>query len=276
MLRIGDYNTLKVVKHVDFGVYLDGGEFGEILMPKKYVPEDIKNDDEIEVFIYPDSEDRLVATTEKPYAKVNEFAYLKVKEVNRFGAFLEWGILKNLLVPFREQKIDMLQGRSYVVYIYKDDKSNRLAATAKINKHLSTETPVYTTNDEVSILLFGETEIGYKAVVDNQYTGLLYSNEIYQEVRIGDKLTAYVRKVREDGKIDLMLQKSGFEQIDSVSEHILQLLKEEDGFIAVTDNSTPEEIKDLFGISKKSFKKAVGTLYKKRLITIEEKGIKLL
>lgn len=276
MLRIGDYNTLKVVKHVDFGVYLDGGEFGEILMPKKYVPEDIKNDDEIEVFVYPDSEDRLVATTEKPYAKVNEFAYLKVKEVNRFGAFLEWGILKNLLVPFREQKIDMLQGRSYVVYIYKDDKSNRLAATAKITKHLSTETPVYTTNDEVSILLFGETEIGYKAVVDNQYTGLLYSNEIYQEVRIGDKLTAYVRKVREDGKIDLMLQKSGFEQIDSVSTHILEILKEEDGFIAVTDNSTPEEIKDMFGISKKNFKKAIGTLYKKRLIAIEEKGIKLL
>lgn len=276
MLRIGDYNTLKVVKHVDFGVYLDGGEYGEILMPKKYVPEDIKNDDEIEVFIYPDSEDRLVATTEKPYAKVNEFAYLKVKEVNRFGAFLEWGILKNLLVPFREQKIDMLQGRSYVVYIYQDEKSNRLAATAKITKHLSTEIPVYQTNDEVSILLFGETEIGYKAVVDNQYTGLLYSNEIYREVRIGDKLTAYVRKVREDGKIDLMLQKSGFEQIDSVSEHILHILKEEDGFIAVTDNSAPEDIKDLFGISKKSFKKAVGTLYKKRLISIEEKGIKLL
>ncbi len=276
MLRVGDYNTLRVVKHVDFGVYLDGGEYGEILMPKKYVPDHIKNDDEIEVFIYPDSEDRLVATTEKPYAKVNEFAYLKVKEVNRFGAFLEWGILKNLLVPFREQKVDMLQGRSYVVYIYKDEKSNRLAATAKINKYLSTKTPVYNTNDEVRILLFGETEIGYKAVVDNRYTGLLYSNEIYKDVRIGDTLTAYVKKVREDGKIDLMLQKSGFEQIDSVSLHILQLLKEEDGFIAVTDNSTPEEIKDLFGISKKSFKKAIGTLYKKRLITIEEKGIRLL
>jgi predicted RNA-binding protein (virulence factor B family) len=195
MLTVGDYNTLRVVKHVDFGIYLDGGEYGEILMPKKYVPENVKVDEEIEVFIYPDSEDRLVATTEKPYATVNEFAYLKVKEVNRFGAFLEWGILKNLLVPFREQKIDMMQDRSYIVYIYKDEKSNRLAASAKINKYLSSETPVYDTNDEVEILIYGETEIGYKAVVDNQFSGLLYSNEIYKNVKIGDKLSAFVKKV---------------------------------------------------------------------------------
>jgi predicted RNA-binding protein (virulence factor B family) len=275
MLTVGDYNTLRVVKHVDFGIYLDGGEYGEILMPKKYVPENVKVDEEIEVFIYPDSEDRLVATTEKPYATVNEFAYLKVKEVNRFGAFLEWGILKNLLVPFREQKIDMMQDRSYIVYIYKDEKSNRLAASAKINKYLSSETPVYDTNDEVEILIYGETEIGYKAVVDNQFSGLLYSNEIYKNVKIGDKLSAFVKKVREDGKIDLMLQRSGYEQIDTVSNDILRILKKEGGFIAVTDNSSPETVKEVFGISKKSFKKAVGTLYKQRLIKIEETGLRL-
>ncbi len=276
MIEIGSYNQLRVVKLLDFGVYLDGGDAGEILMPKKYVPAHTKPDDMVNVFVYPDSEDRLVATTEVPLAKVNEFAYLKVKEVNKFGAFLEWGILKNLLVPFREQKTDMIQGYSYIVYIFKDIKTNRLAASAKINKYFSNEKPEYNINDEVNILILGETDLGFKAITDNKFSGLLYKSEIFKKIQKGDKLSAFVKKVREDGKIDLMLQKSGFEQIDNVSNEILQIIKKKGGFIAVNDNSSPETIKDLFGISKKSFKKAVGLLYKQHIIIIDEQGIKLI
>ncbi len=275
MVRIGDYNTLKVVKEVDFGVYLDGGESGEILMPLKYVPEGTKPDDEIEVFVYSDSEDRLIATAETPFAKVNEFACLKVKAVNKFGAFLDWGILKDLLVPFREQKTDMEEGKFYVVFIYLDEKTNRLAASAKISKFLSSEIPPYNINDEVKILIESKTDIGYKAIADNKYRGLLYENEVFKDIKKGDILTAYIKKIRLDGKIDLALQKPGYEQIDAVSANILQILKDNNGFIAANDKSSPEMIKSLFKISKKSFKKAVGYLYKQRLITFYEDGIKL-
>lgn len=275
MIKIGDYNTLKVVKEVDFGIYLDGGEEGEILMPSKYVPEGTKPDDEIEAFIYSDSEDRLIATTEKPFAKVNEFALLKVKAVNKFGAFLDWGILKDLLVPFREQKADMIEGYSYIVYIYLDEKTNRLAASAKINKFLKTETPAYEINDKVNILIESKTDIGYKAIIENEYSGLLYENEVFKNIKKGDRLKAFVKKIRDDDKIDLALQKSGYDQIDGISETILQILKDNKGFVAANDKSSPEMIKSLFGISKKSFKKAIGSLYKQRLISFKDDGIKL-
>lgn len=275
MIKIGDYNTLQVVKEVDFGIYLDGGEEGEILMPSKYVPEGTKPDDEIEAFIYSDSEDRLIATTEKPFAKVNEFALLKVKAVNKFGAFLDWGILKDLLVPFREQKADMIEGYSYIVYIYLDEKTKRLAASAKINKFLNTETPAYQINDKVNILIESKTDIGYKAIIENEYSGLLYENEVFKNIKKGDRLKAFVKKIRDDDKIDLALQKSGYDQIDGISETILQILKDNKGFVAANDKSSPEMIKSLFGISKKSFKKAIGSLYKQRLISFNDDGIKL-
>ncbi len=275
MVKIGDYNTLRVVKEVDFGIYLDGGEDGEILMPSKYVPEGTKPEDEIDMFIYSDSEDRLIATTETPLAKVNEFAHLKVKAVNKFGAFLDWGILKDLLVPFREQKSDMIEGYSYIVYIYLDEKTNRLAASAKINKFLNPEIPTYEINDEVSILIESKTDIGFKAIIENEYAGLLYENEVFKNIKKGDRLKAYIKKIRDDGKIDLVLQKSGYEQIDGISELILQTLKENKGFIAVNDKSSPEMIKSLFNISKKSFKKAIGSLYKQRLIDFKDDGIAL-
>ena len=276
MIKIGDYNTLRVVKEVDFGIYLDGGEEGEILMPEKYVPEGTKPDDEIEVFIYSDSEDRLIATKETPLAKVNEFACLKVKAVNKFGAFLDWGILKDLLVPFREQKADMIEGYSYVVFIYLDEKTNRLAASAKLNKFLSSEIPPYQENDEVQILIESKTDIGYKAIIENKFGGLLYENEVFKTLRKGDKLNAFIKKIRDDGKIDLALQKSGYEQIDGISENILKILKGNSGFVAANDKSSPEMIKSLFGISKKSFKKAVGSLYKQRLISFKDDGIVLI
>ncbi|NPA44848.1 MAG: GntR family transcriptional regulator [Chlorobi bacterium] len=275
MIEIGNYNKLRVVKELDFGIYLDGGDAGEILMPKKYVPKNIKTDDEIEVFIYSDTEDRLIATTETPIAKVNEFAHLKVNEVNKYGAFLEWGIIKELLVPFREQKVNMEKGFSYIVYIYLDEDTNRLVASAKVNKFLSKETPPYEVNDEVKILIQRKTEIGYMAIIENKFGGLLYKNEVFKDIEIGDKLTAFVKKVRPDGKIDLALQKAGYEQIDSVAKNILKIIKDNDGFIGATDKSSPELIKAIFNISKKSFKKAVGALYKQRLIVIEEDGISL-
>jgi len=275
MIEIGKYNTLRVVKKVDFGIYLDGGEDGEILMPAKYVPKGTKPDDEIEVFIYSDTEDRPIASSETPFALVNEFAYLKVKAVNKFGAFLDWGILKDLLVPFREQKADMVEGYSYVVYIYLDEKTNRLAASAKVNKFLSKEIPPYEVNDEVNILIQRKTEIGYMAIIDNKFGGLLYKNEVFKDIEPGDKLKAFVKKIREDGKIDLALQKSGYEQIDGISENILQIIKDNGGFVGVTDKSSPELIKALFNISKKSFKKAIGKLYKQRIISIDNEGISI-
>jgi len=243
MLKIGNYNTLKVVKEVDFGIYLDGGEEGEILMPLKYVPKGVEPEDEIEVFIYSDTEDRLIATTETPLAKVNEFAHLKVNAVNKYGAFLEWGIIKELLVPFREQKVDMEKDFSYIVYIYLDQETNRLVASAKVNKFLSKETPPYEVNDEVNILIQRKT---------------------------------FVKKVRTDGKIDLALQKSGYAEIDSVSQKILKIIEDNDGFIGATDKSSPDLIKAIFNVSKKSFKKAVGSLYKQRLITIDKDGISII
>jgi predicted RNA-binding protein (virulence factor B family) len=275
MIEIGKYNKLRVVKEVDFGIYLDGGDAGEILMPKKYVPENTQIDDIIEVFIYSDTEDRPIATSETPLALVNEFAYLKVKEVNKFGAFLEWGILKELLVPFREQKADMIEGYSYIVYIYLDEQTNRLAASAKINKYMSDETPDYEINSEVNILIQAQTEIGFKAIIENKHWGLLYHNEVFINIEKGDKLTAYVKQIRDDGKIDLIIQKPGYDQIDGISQKILETLKNNKGFIAANDNSSPDVINALFGISKKTFKKAVGSLYKKRLITIENEGIRL-
>ncbi len=276
MVKLGDYNTLHVVKEVDFGIYLDGGEEGEILMPTKYVPAGTKPDDKIEAFIYSDSEDRLIATTETPFAKVNEFACLKVKAVNKFGAFLDWGILKDLLVPFREQKSDMIEGQYHIVYIYVDEKTRRLAASAKINKFLSSEIPPYQINDEVMILIQSKTDIGYKAIIDNKFSGLLYENEVFTNLKKGDKIPAFIKKIRDDEKIDLTLQKAGYEQIDGISEKVLQLLKENKGFIAANDKSSPEMIKTLFNISKKSFKKAVGSLYKKHLIEFKNDGIKLI
>lgn len=275
MIEIGNYNKLRVVKELDFGIYLDGGEAGEILMPKKYVPKGTKTDDIIEVFIYSDSEDRPIATTETPVAKVKEFANLKVKAVNKFGAFLDWGILKDLLVPFREQKTDMIEGYSYIVYIYLDEKTNRLAASAKIDKFLNKEKPPYAVNDEVKILIQSKTDIGYKAIIENEFGGLLYKNEVFKDIEKGDRLKAFVKKIREDGKIDLALQKSGYEQIDKISKNILQILKENNGFVGVTDKSSPELIKALFNISKKSFKKAVGTLYRQRIIIIDKEGISI-
>ncbi|HBF89478.1 MAG TPA: GntR family transcriptional regulator [Bacteroidales bacterium] len=274
-MEIGKYNKLRVVKEVDFGIYLDGGSYGEILMPKRYVPKDCKPDDEIEVFIYLDSEDRFIATSEKPYGIVGEFALLKVASINRVGAFLNWGLPKDLLVPFKEQKAKMEEDKSYVVYIYVDTVTQRIAASSNLDKFLDNTPPEYEENQEVDLLISNPTEIGYKVIINNLHWGMLYKNEVFQKLRRGQKIKGFIKKVREDEKIDVCLQKPGFEKIDTLTDTILQKLNEYGGFIIVNDKSSSEEIYELFGTSKKTFKKSVGALYKKRLISIEEKGIRL-
>ncbi len=276
MAEIGKYNILKVVKDLDFGLYLDGGEeLGEILLPRRYVPVNCTVDDELEVFIYLDSEDRLIATTEMPDAIVGEFACLTAVEVGKVGAFLDWGLPKDLLVPFREQKVDIEKGKNYVVYVYLDDESRRIAATSKIEKYLDNLPPEYEEGQEVDLMIYGESDLGYKAIVNNTHTGILYANEVFRKLNRGEKVKGYIKKVREDDKIDLMLDKPGYKKVDSIAQSILDKLNDLNGFLDLTDKSPADEISRRLGISKKNFKKAVGSLYKQRMITIEDKGIRL-
>ena len=274
-IELGDYNELEVVKFVDFGLYLDGGEEGEILLPLRYVPENVKEKDILRVFIYLDNEERLVATTLEPYIKIGEFASLKVSWVNRFGAFLDWGLMKDLFVPFREQKMKMEQGKEYFVHCYIDEESYRIVASAKIEHFLSKEIPTYQDGDSVNIVIWQKTDLGFKAVIENKYSGLIYANEVFQPIHSGMKMEAYVKHVREDGKIDLELQREGFKKVDDFSESLLHYIKEHNGSITINDKTDAEEIYSEFGVSKKTFKKAVGDLYKKKLIVLCKDGIHL-
>ncbi len=276
MLQIGKFNTLKLVKTVDFGVYLDGGEKGEILLPRKFVPELLNTEeDEISVFVYYDSEDRLIATTQRPLVQVGEFARLQVKSVTRVGAFLDWGIeAKDLLVPFREQSVEMQEGRYYLVYVYLDFATGRIAASAKLDKYLDNVPPEYTPNQEVDILVAQETQLGYKVIINNLHWGMIYHNEIFRPIASGDRMKAYIKQVREDEKIDVALQLAGYDRIDPLSEMILTKLNEAGGRLPLSDKSPAEEIARYFQCSKKSFKKAIGALYKARRIVIEENSIR--
>jgi predicted RNA-binding protein (virulence factor B family) len=277
MLQIGKTNELRIVKHVDFGIYLDGGEeHGEILMPKRYVPDGAAVDNTIEVFIYRDSEDRLIATNETPLAQVDEFRFLTVKSINRFGAFLDWGLPKDLLVPFREQKSKMQEGRSYLVHVYLDQESQRIVASAKLNKFLDNVMPEYEVGEEVNLLVAEQTDLGYKVIIENKHWGMVYKNEVFQPIQPGDSVKGYVKQIRDDDKIDISLQKSGYEQIDAISQGILEKLKESGGYLAVTDKSPADFIYHLFGISKKNYKKAIGFLYRNKLIVLEKEGIRSL
>jgi hypothetical protein len=276
MTQIGKYNRLRVVRETPNGLYLDGDELGEILMPQKFVNDEIRTTGEAEVFVYNDSEDRLVATTEKPRAKVGEFACLSVNSVTRIGAFLDWGLPKDLLVPFSEQLVKMHEGKSYWVFIYLDLLTNRIAASAKLQKFLDNTPPDYKSGDEVDIVILEETDRGYRAMINREHTGMIYKNQVFRPLTIGMETKAYIQKVRDDEKIDLYLEKPGYEKVDAISAKILDELKASGGFLAVSDKSSPEMIKSLFGISKKNFKKAVGALYKKRYIRFESDGIRLL
>lgn len=274
-IKLGKFNTLDVVKEVEFGMYLDGGEDGEILLPKRYVPDDCAIGQSLDVFIYLDNEERLVATTLNPLIQVGQFAYIRVAWVNEYGAFLEWGLMKDLFVPFREQKQKMQMGEKYIVYAYLDEESYRIVASAKIERFLSKEKALYAEGDEIDALIWQKTDLGFKVIVNNEYGGLLYDSEIFTPLHTGMRVKAYIKQVREDGKIDLVLQKGGFEKIDDFSEVLLQYIKDEGGRIMLNDKSPAEEIYEAFGVSKKTFKKSVGDLYKRHLIVLADDSISL-
>lgn len=267
-------------------MYLEGGGYeGKILLPERYVPEDLQIGDEIEVFLYLDNEERLVATTLEPKAMVGEFAYLEVAWVNEYGAFLDWGLMKDLFCPFREQKRRMEKGRSYIVHVHIDEDSYRIMASAKVEKFLIRTTPdsdgtpgepiPYKPDDEVDLLIWQKTDLGFKVIIDNAYAGLLYDTQIFRNIHTGDKMKGYISNVRKDGKIDVKLQKTGHVHTTDFAEQLLRYLQTQGGRCRLGDKSDAEEIKEQFGVSKRTYKQAIGDLYKRRLITITENGIEL-
>lgn len=275
MATVGRYNTLKVLRETSSGYFLDGEELGDILLPGKYARHGMQEGEEIEVFLYFDSEDRLIATTEEPYCEVGEFALLEIVEVNAVGAFLNWGLQKDLLVPFREQKVKMEPGSWHIVYVYLDEQTNRIAASAKVDKFLDKEPAPYKPGDEVELFIYGPCPLGYNAIINNSHWGMLYSGEVFQPLNRGEHITGYINKVREDRKIDLSLYPAGYKKASTSAELIIEYLKRKKGFMTLTDKSPADEIYETFGISKKNFKMAIGSLYKNRVIEIGQNGIRL-
>ncbi len=275
MLSIGKINTLKVVKKQGADIYLDNGISAKVLLADKKAPENCELGDSLEVFVYADSEGHLAATTKKPLALVDEIAWLKVVSLNYTGAFLDWGLPKDLLVPFSEQHHEMEVGRSYLVKVFLDDK-NRLAATTKIDRFIEDTAEELEAGQKIAAIIADKTDLGVKAIINNQYWGMLYHNELYQPVRKGQTVEAYIKQIREDGKIDLVLQQPGYGKVLTLTDKILQKLEQNNGELNLSDKSPPEAIYATFGVSKKVYKQAIGSLYKQKLITIDDKvGIKL-
>lgn len=276
-ILLGQKNTLKALWRVDFGMYLEGDEEGKILLPERYVPEDLEVGDEIEVFVYLDNEERLVATTLEPKAMVGDFAYLEVAWVNEYGAFLNWGLMKDLFCPFREQKKRMVLGNSYIVHVHLDEESYRIMASAKVEHYLETlpSPSPYNVGDKVNALIWQKTELGFKAIIDNRYQALIYDSQVFRNLHTGDKVEAYISNIRPDGKIDISLQQSGRQHTEDFAEYLLRYLQYRGGRCRLGDKSSAEEIKEQFQVSKKTYKRAIGDLYKRRLIIITDEGIEL-
>jgi hypothetical protein len=275
MAEIGKTNRLEILRATDSGLVLNGANLGEILMPNRYVSGNRKPGDIIEVFLMLDSEDRLTATNLRPYAMVGEFACLRVVSVTRIGAFLDWGLPKDLFVPFREQKTELREGQSTVVRIYLDEPSGRIAASSKLDQFLDRTPANCKTGKKVRLMICDRTDLGYKAIVNGRHWGVLFYNDVFQPLERGQKIDGFIKQLRPDGKIDLCLHKPGFEKVTDLTEVILNHIKAQGGFMPVTDKSPPAEIYNLFGVSKKTYKMAIGALYKKRLITFENNGTKL-
>jgi predicted RNA-binding protein (virulence factor B family) len=277
MAEIGKFNKLTILEVVDHGLYLDGGALGSILMPQRYVTADMLVGGTVEVFIYCDSEDRLVATTETPKGQIGEFAYLEVIEVKpNVGAFLDWGLSKDLLLPYREQGNFLIkEGDGLVVAIYLDEHTNRIVASARLYRHICPEPPQYEPNDAVDVLIYGDSPLGYKAIVDKKHRGLLYHSETHDKLEEGDRFTGYVKKVHSGGKIDLRRDPAGYKRVESLAERIYQQIKDAGGQLPFNDKSSPESIRKTFNTSKKAFKQSIGALYKQRLICITDEGIEL-
>lgn len=274
MITIGQTHKLKIAKACDMGMYLDAENLGEVLLPRKYVPENAKQGDSIYVFIYQDSKNRIVATTQTPKAKVGEFAWLKVTEASIYGAFLDWGLDKDLLVPFGEQYKPMEVGHFYIVRVYLDKINTRITASSKIDKFLDNEPPEYEPQQSVDLLIANTTDLGYKAIINHSHWGVLYKTEVFQTLSYGQYKKGFIQRLRPDGKIDLSLQ-GGQETRDKYGKIILNYLQNQNGFAPVHDKSSPKEIADLFGMSKGAFKKAIGSLFKQGEITISKEGIRL-
>ncbi len=275
MLSIGKTARLEIIKEVDFGVYLDGGEFGEILLPKRYVPSESKLDDWLDIFLYMDSEDIIIATTEKPFAEVGECAHLRVVDTNSIGAFMDWGLAKDLLVPFREQKIPMEKGKAYTVYIF-EDKSGRICASSKLDHFLSERAEGhFQYNQPVDLLLCSRSPLGCKAVIDNTHLGLIHKNDMLADIQVGYRVIGYIKDVRPDDAIDLVMQRQGGEMQDKLLQEILADLELFSGVSDLTDKSAPEDIFERYQVSKGNYKKALGQLYKDNKIILQKDKITL-
>jgi uncharacterized protein len=275
-INIGRMNRLEVVKQVEFGVYLDGEHLNTILLPKRYVPEGCQLGDWLDVFLYMDSEDLLIATTIKPKAQVGECAYLKVTDVNQAGAFLDWGLPKDLLVPYNEQHKPMELGRSYVVHIFRDPYTDRIVASSKLNRHLSEKNLYFRPQQEVDLLICGRSDMGYKAIINHTHLGLIFKDEAFKPLSYGQSLKGFIQDVREDQKINLSLQPPAAAGRDALSEQILEHLRRNNGSSTLTDKCSPEDIYTTFNVSKNNYRKALGKLYKERKILIEPDRITLL
>jgi uncharacterized protein len=276
MINIGQHNTLRVDRILDQGAYLEDQEGKSVLLPKRYVSSNLKIDDELTVFIYNDSEDRPVATTEEPLVALNDFAMLKAVGNTKYGTFMDWGLAKDLLVPFREQNKEMREGYYYLIYLYLDEETNRLVGSNKITKYLKSIKPDLKYGEEVDLIVWNKTDLGVKVIVNGAHQGLLYNNEIFNEIKMGDRIKGFVKLIREDNKLDISLQKQGYSNIEPNAKKILEKLESNRGFVALNDKSDPELIVAALGMSKSTFKKSIGALYKLRKISIDKDGIRLL
>ncbi|ELB2049139.1 GntR family transcriptional regulator [Vibrio parahaemolyticus] len=276
MIKIGQINSLEVIKKADFGVFLDGDDYGSVLLPNKHVPEGTELGDHIEVFLYFDSESQLAATIDKPIAQVGEWGLMKIEGINQTGAFVNWGIKeKDLLIPFSEQRARFTAGQNILVYVYTDKASGRIVGTTKFNKWLDKTPANYEVNEEVDLIIAERSQLGYKAIVNGKHWGMIFPSDVFGKLFIGKKLKGYIKQVREDGKIDLSLQKVGVAKMDDLSSKIIDLLEKKGGFLPLNDKSSPEAIFDAFRTSKGTYKKTIGSLYKQGKIVIEKDGIRL-
>lgn len=275
MINLGEYNTLEILRDTEPGLFLGDGAEGEVLLPNRYVPKTFEIGDKIEVFVYLDNEERPVATTDRPYITKGEFALLRCNQVTNFGAFLDWGLVKELFCPFKEQAFKMKAGGWYLVHCYLDDETERLVASSKTNQFLDNKDLTVAQFDEVDLIVSHPSELGMNVIVNNIHLGLVFQDDIYKDISVGDRIKGIVKKVRPDNKLDILLNQIGYRNIEPNAEHILNELQDEGGFLPLHDKSDPEDIKDRLQMSKKSFKKAIGTLYKERQITIGPDGIRL-
>ncbi|AEA45475.1 CvfB family protein [Fluviicola taffensis] len=275
-MELGVYNELRLDRFTSPGAYLVDEDGNDVLLPTKYIDPDFQIDDMVNVFLYKDSEGRIIATTLTPKVLVNQFAFLKIAEVNQYGAFAEWGVEKHLLIPYREQPKPLEEGKHYFIYMYIDEATERLVGTSRIGMYMETVKDELQADDEVDIMVWEFTDLGLKVLVNNRFQGLIFKNELHRRVRMGETLRGFVKTVRPDGKLDIVLERAGYDKIDTHAQKLLTMLENNGGFLDLTDKSDPEEIQYRTGWSKKVFKQVIGNLYKQRLISLHENGITLI